>query len=202
MYYKSTRNSEVKVSSAQAIAQGISVDGGLFVPEEIPSISMEDLKKLGEQDYRARAKFVPLVNVPLENFASQQKVLFNFGWKFQLVTNENKNTDFASPALDDSSWRTLDLPHDFQFEQPWTENGGGARGFKPMCEGWYRKSFPTDPSWKGKRVVLDFGGTRARPRGVRQRRHYHDLGRPARTDGPSRPIQPQGDGYRQRAVGT
>ena len=58
MYYKSTRNSEVKVSSAQAIAQGISVDGGLFVPEEIPSISMEDLKKLGEQDYRARAKFV------------------------------------------------------------------------------------------------------------------------------------------------
>ena len=64
----------------------------------------------------------------------------------------------ASPALDDSSWRTLDLPHDFQFEQPWTENGGGARGFKPMCEGWYRKSFPTDPSWKGKRVVLDFGG--------------------------------------------
>ena len=99
----------------------------------------------------------PLVNVPLEKFASQQKVLFNFGWKFQLVTNENKNTDFASPALDDSSWRTLDLPHDFQFEQPWTENGGGAR-FKPMCEGWYQESFPTDPSWKGKRVVLDFGG--------------------------------------------
>ncbi len=72
--------------------------------------------------------------------------------------NTHKPTDFASPALDDSSWRTLDLPHDFQFEQPWTENGGDARGFKPMCEGWYRKSFPTDPSWKGKRVVLDFGG--------------------------------------------
>lgn len=108
--------------------------------------------------YQKAQEKAPLVNVPLENFASQQKVLFNFGWKFQLVTNENKNTDFASPALDDSSWRTLDLPHDFQFEQPWTENGGGARGFKPMCEGWYRKSFPTDPSWKGKRVVLDFGG--------------------------------------------
>ena len=108
--------------------------------------------------YQKAQEKAPLVNVPLENFASQQKVLFNFGWKFQLVTNENKNTDFASPVLDDSSWRTLDLPHDFQFEQPCTENGGGARGFKPMCEGWYRKSFPTDPSWKGKRVVLDFGG--------------------------------------------
>ena len=49
----------------------------------------------------------PFGQCTLENFASQQKVLFNFGWKFQLVTNENKNTDFASPALDDSSWRTL-----------------------------------------------------------------------------------------------
>ncbi len=58
MYYKSTRDSSVNVSSAQAIAQGISVDGGLFVPSEIPSISMDDIKKLGGMDYRERAKFV------------------------------------------------------------------------------------------------------------------------------------------------
>lgn len=108
--------------------------------------------------YQKTNEKTPLANVPLENFASQQKVLFNFDWKFQLVTKENKNTDFASPTLDDSSWRTLDLPHDFQFEQPWTEAGGGARGFKPMCEGWYRKSFPANPLWKGKRVIMDFGG--------------------------------------------
>lgn len=97
-------------------------------------------------------------NTPLEGFVSQQKTLFNFDWKFQLVTEENKGTNFAAPALDDSSWRILDLPHDFQFEQPWTKAGGGARGFKPMCEGWYRKSFQADPLWKGKRVVMDFGG--------------------------------------------
>ena len=42
MFYKSTRNSEVKVSSAQAIAQGISEDGGLFVPSEIPAITLDD----------------------------------------------------------------------------------------------------------------------------------------------------------------
>ena len=58
MYYKSTRNSSVNVTSAQAIAQGISVDGGLFVPSEIPAISMADIKKLGEMSYRERAKFV------------------------------------------------------------------------------------------------------------------------------------------------
>ena len=97
-------------------------------------------------------------NRPLAEFATQQHTLFNFGWKFCLVTKENQNTDFASPALDDSSWRTLDLPHDFQFEQPWTKNGGGARGFKPMCEGWYRKTFRADSLWLGMQVSLDFGG--------------------------------------------
>ena len=97
-------------------------------------------------------------NRPLAEFVTQQRTLFNFGWKFCLVTKENKNTDFASPALDDSSWRTLDLPHDFQFEQPWTKDGGGARGFKPMCDGWYRKTFRADSLWKGMQVSLDFGG--------------------------------------------
>ena len=38
--------------------------------------------------YQKAQEKAPLVNVPLENFASQQKVLFNFGWKFQLVTND------------------------------------------------------------------------------------------------------------------
>ena len=97
-------------------------------------------------------------NRPLAEFVTQKEMLFNFDWKFQLVTLENKETDFTSPTLDDSAWRTLDLPHDFQFEQPWTESGGGARGFKPMCEGWYRKTFVADKAWEGLHVKLDFGG--------------------------------------------
>ena len=97
-------------------------------------------------------------NRPLAEFAAEKDVLFNDGWKFQLVTKDNKTTDFASPQLDDSQWRTLDLPHDFQFEQPWTEGGGGARGFKPSCEGWYRKTFTAPESWQGLNVKLDFGG--------------------------------------------
>ncbi len=58
MDYKSTRNNEVKVVSAQAIAQGISEDGGLFVPESIPSITKDDIVKLGDMSYRDRAFFV------------------------------------------------------------------------------------------------------------------------------------------------
>ncbi len=58
MYYKSTRNSNVNVSSAQAIAQGISKDGGLFVPSEIPSLSIEEIKALGGMNYAQRAALV------------------------------------------------------------------------------------------------------------------------------------------------
>lgn len=58
MFYNSTRNSSVKVSSAEAITQGISVDGGLFVPESIPVLSLEEIRAVGEMKYADRAAFV------------------------------------------------------------------------------------------------------------------------------------------------
>lgn len=58
MKYISTRNKNIRVSSAQAISQGISKDGGLFVPEEIPVLSAEDFKYLSGVDYIERAAFV------------------------------------------------------------------------------------------------------------------------------------------------
>lgn len=58
MFYNSTRNSNVKVSSAEAITQGISVDGGLFVPESIPELSLDEIKAVGEMKYADRAAFV------------------------------------------------------------------------------------------------------------------------------------------------
>ncbi|MBR1528199.1 MAG: threonine synthase [Oscillospiraceae bacterium] len=58
MYYKSTRDSSLQVTSAVAIAQGISADGGLFIPSEIPTISMEELKALADMSYAERANVV------------------------------------------------------------------------------------------------------------------------------------------------
>lgn len=58
MLYRSTRNNNAEVSSAQAIAQGISEEGGLFVPESFPQISMEDLLGLSKKGYVDRAIFV------------------------------------------------------------------------------------------------------------------------------------------------
>ncbi|MCR4824923.1 MAG: DUF4982 domain-containing protein [Bacteroidales bacterium] len=93
-------------------------------------------------------------NVPWESISQVRRQLFNFDWKFRLGPLDGA----AAPELDDSAWRVLDLPHDFQFEQPWLETAKAARGFKPMVEGWYRKHFTADPSWQGRRVCLVFDG--------------------------------------------
>lgn len=58
MNYNSTTDKKIVVSAAQAISQGISNDGGLFVPMEIPKYSEEDFKAMLKMDYKGRAKKV------------------------------------------------------------------------------------------------------------------------------------------------
>ncbi len=58
MYYKSTRDSSLRIDSAVAISKGISEEGGLFVPESIPAITMDELKKLADMNYAQRAAAV------------------------------------------------------------------------------------------------------------------------------------------------
>ena len=58
MRYTSTRDKNVGVTSAWAIAQGISADGGLFVPVEIPKLSLEDIAAMADMSYVERAKRV------------------------------------------------------------------------------------------------------------------------------------------------
>ena len=55
MLYKSTRNSQLRLEASQVIAQGISQEGGLFVPETFPDLSQE-LPAFLEMDYSALAK--------------------------------------------------------------------------------------------------------------------------------------------------
>lgn len=58
MNYNSTRDSGCIVTAAQAIAQGISQEGGLFVPETLPVLSREDLEKMVGMSYNEKAKMV------------------------------------------------------------------------------------------------------------------------------------------------
>lgn len=102
---------------------------------------------------------------------SQETINFNFDWKF----SPGSHPGAEAPAYDISGWETVNLPHDFQIEQPWvapddSDKGDktnemaniasrlSSRAFKEMGEGWYRKTFTPDPSWKGKRVLIDFEG--------------------------------------------
>ena len=56
MKYQSTRdNQKTKYESAQAIKQGLANDGGLFVPDEIPALSFDDIKELCPLSYPERA---------------------------------------------------------------------------------------------------------------------------------------------------
>ncbi len=58
MNYISTRGqvtSENSVSSMYAIKTGLASDGGLFVPESIPKITVDDIKSLCQLDYPHRA---------------------------------------------------------------------------------------------------------------------------------------------------
>ena len=70
---------------------------------------------------------------------------FDSGWEWRLGGED--------------AWRAVDLPHDFMIETPWDAGAvHSQRVFKPLGEAFYRKSFAYDPSWEGRRVLLDFGG--------------------------------------------
>ena len=53
--YRCTRNDRERVSASHAISQGISADGGLYVPESLPRYTHEDLIRLSHCTYPERA---------------------------------------------------------------------------------------------------------------------------------------------------
>ena len=74
MHYVSTRNPEIRLSAAQAIVQGLSRDGGLFLPEEIPQISLEEIKALSKLPYPERA--AKIMKLYLEEFTEEELLGF------------------------------------------------------------------------------------------------------------------------------
>lgn len=56
--YHSTRGEKKPYTFSQVILKGMSPDGGLFVPEKIPTISHDDLLLLAKKSYQERAEFI------------------------------------------------------------------------------------------------------------------------------------------------
>ena len=109
----------------------------------------------------------------LSGLQAQQRVVqnLNFGWRFH--AGDVKNAEQTS--FDDADWRTVNVPHDFQIEQPWVapaadekaDNSDAAaniksrlssRGFKEMGKGWYRLHLTPADSLKDRRLLLQFDG--------------------------------------------
>ncbi len=58
MQYHSTRDKSISVSAAEAIKKGLSEEGGLFVPDSFPEVTLEEIQALAHKSYVERAKFI------------------------------------------------------------------------------------------------------------------------------------------------
>jgi beta-galactosidase len=117
------------------------------------------LLQAGNSFFRLGLLTVLVSLLSVHAFASGQHrktELFCKGWRFTLGDISNAE----APALDDSQWRTLDLPHDWSIEGKFSKDnpatpGGGAL---PGGIGWHRKTFTIPLPDKGKLVFVDFDG--------------------------------------------
>ena len=86
----------------------------------------------------------------------RERITVDSGWRFSLGDPAGAET----PAFDDSSWRTITVPHDWSIEgmpDPKNLTGSGG-GYFPAGIGWYRKTFNAPQAWNSKRVSVEFDG--------------------------------------------
>ncbi|WP_310190276.1 discoidin domain-containing protein [Bacillus sp. 3255] len=87
---------------------------------------------------------------------NERKQSFDSVWKFNL--GDVAGAEVAN--FNDSSWRTLDVPHDWSIEQNFNKYSLAGRdaAFLDGGTGWYRKSFTMPSEATGKKVTITFDG--------------------------------------------
>jgi beta-galactosidase len=106
--------------------------------------------------------------------AGRERLLLDRGWLFHegdipfpVITGHQPSYDnakagsssgAAAPNFDDSSWKQVDLPHDWAVEQPFDSKANPSQGYRARGMGWYRKYFRLNPSDNGKHLELQFDG--------------------------------------------
>ena len=99
----------------------------------------------------------PATNDEVKQLIEDRKVEFNQNWHFKLNANAK---DAVKPDADVSSWKKLDLPHDwsiyndFDHDSPAQNEGGQLNG----GDAWYRKTFKLDEEDLNKNVRITFDG--------------------------------------------
>ncbi|HZL16305.1 MAG TPA: glycoside hydrolase family 2 TIM barrel-domain containing protein, partial [Polyangia bacterium] len=93
---------------------------------------------------------------PVQAYNGERGTSFDDGWKFHLgdVTSAQQTT------FDDSSWRSLSVPHDWSAELSFNKNSpaGYGGGLLDGGVGWYRKTFTLDSSYSGQKIRIEFDG--------------------------------------------
>lgn len=109
-----------------------------------------------------------------EKVTTREVLSMNKGWNFYqgdipypVIKGHNESfrnakagrvSGAASTDYDDSSWRTLDLPHDWAIESRVDPEANLAQGYYNRGFGWYRRKFRLAPEDKGKHLELQFEG--------------------------------------------
>lgn len=96
------------------------------------------------------------------NPGGRTSILFDSSWRFHLGDVQ----DAEKFGFDDSSWRSLDLPHDWSIEDiPGTNApvdstaiGGSSTGYMVGGTAWYRKTFYVANDINGKCIRIQFDG--------------------------------------------
>ncbi|MET0634788.1 MAG: beta-galactosidase GalA [Chitinophagaceae bacterium] len=93
---------------------------------------------------------------------------FNYGLVNLFSKSGSSRNTAISPDFADSSWRKLDLPHDWAVELPFVNADNfdhASHGYKPVggaypatSIGWYRKNFEVNAADSGKRFTVTFDG--------------------------------------------
>ena len=89
MNYYSTRDNSVSESATKVIAQGISPEGGLYLPQSFPAIGVSRLKALQGMDYQDRACDILadfLTDFTPEEIRSSVAYAYNDGFSSEKIT--------------------------------------------------------------------------------------------------------------------
>ncbi len=86
----------------------------------------------------------------------QDRLLVDSDWRFNL----GDAPEASAADFNDSSWRSIDLPHDWSIEHPTNAKApsSGAGGYFTTGTGWYRKTLDIPAQWRGRRVWIEFDG--------------------------------------------
>jgi len=156
------------------LKSGLVVGASLVVPRGVQTLAEagESLATIEEPRRKELLAASPRARLRLDR-----------GWRFRLGRDADPSfgfepngggsyakagTLFAPSArnFDDSSWRAVDLPHDWAIELPFVADPRLTNwGFKPLHRdypdssvGWYRKVFALEAADAGRRLSIEFDG--------------------------------------------